>query len=55
MGLSMKAIKKGDTAETDGFLLNEKEYQEYIQLKNLIAEFRSYRKDYNMKYKEYRL
>lgn len=49
----MKKIKKGDVAKHNGVILTEKEYEEFIKLKNIISEFRSYKKDYNMTYKGY--
>lgn len=47
----MKRICKGTEATSDGVILSEKEYYEYKKLKEIVATFRSYKKDYNSVYK----
>ena len=49
----MKNINKGETATTDGVLLTNKEYEEYLRLKHIISEFKTYRKQYDETYRSY--
>ena len=49
----MEEITKGTKARFNGVILTKKEYNEYKKLKELIQTLKTYKKDYNMTYRNY--
>jgi len=49
----MKSINKGEKAEFNGFILTDKEFDNYKKLLELVSLFKSCKKDYNRVYRSY--
>lgn len=46
-------MSKGQKVTCNGVFLTNKEYGEYKKILEMIDTFRTYKKDYNLSYKEY--
>ncbi len=49
----MKSINKGEKAEFNGFILTNKEYNNYKKLLELVSLFKSCKQDYDRVYRSY--